>query len=187
MLLCAVGVFIDVAVITVAPVALSIGRRLGIPTPQLLLVMIGGGKSGNIISPNPNTIIAAENFGADLPSVMFANIIPAIIGLLFTVFVIARFFPVKPRKVHTDEEEMGHDDGLPSLWSSLVAPVVTIFLLALRPLCGIPFGSSSGRWIVRIDMYAAMEKCIAEYRIRFTENVGDSRVVDRYRDYCRCD
>ena len=37
MLLCAVGVFIDVAVITVAPVALSIGRRLGIPTPQLLL------------------------------------------------------------------------------------------------------------------------------------------------------
>ena len=36
-------------------------------------------------------------------------------------------------------------------------------------------------------MYAAMEKCIAEYRIRFTENVGDSRVVDRYRDYCRCD
>ena len=137
MLLCAVGVFIDVAVITVAPVALSIGRRLGIPTPQLLLVMIGGGKSGNIISPNPNTIIAAENFGADLPSVMFANIIPAIIGLLFTVFVIARFFPVKPCKVHTDEEEMGNDDGLPSLWSSLVAPVVTILLLALRPLCGI--------------------------------------------------
>lgn len=137
MLLCAVGVFIDVAVITVAPVALSIGRRLGIPTPQLLLVMIGGGKSGNIISPNPNTIIAAENFGADLPSVMFANIIPAIIGLLFTVFVIARFFPVKPCKVHTDEEEMGNDDVLPSLWSSLVAPVVTIFLLALRPLCGI--------------------------------------------------
>lgn len=45
MLLCAVGVFIDVAVITVAPVALSIGRRLGIPTPQLLLVMIGGGLS----------------------------------------------------------------------------------------------------------------------------------------------
>ena len=171
MLLCAVGVFIDVAVITVAPVALSIGRRLGIPTPQLLLVMIGGGKSGNIISPNPNTIIAAENFGADLPSVMFANIIPAIIGLLFTVFVIARFFPVKPCKVHTDEEEMGNDDGF------------TTFVWYHRR----PFGSSSGRWIVRIDMYAAMEKCIAEYRIRFTENVGDSRVVDRYRDYCRRD
>lgn len=137
MLLCAVGVFIDVAVITVAPVALSIGRRLGVPTPQLLLVMIGGGKCGNIISPNPNTIIAAENFGADLSSVMFANVVPALIGLLFTVFVIARFFPVPERLLHSDRETMVDDRTLPPLWSSLVAPVVTILLLALRPLCGI--------------------------------------------------
>lgn len=137
MLLCAVGVFIDVAVITVAPVALSIGRRLGVPTPQLLLVMIGGGKCGNIISPNPNTIIAAENFGADLSSVMFANVVPALIGLLFTVFVIARFFPVPERQLHSDRETVADDRKLPSLWSSLVAPVVTILLLALRPLCGI--------------------------------------------------
>lgn len=137
MLLCAVGVFIDVAVITVAPVALSIGRRLGVPTPQLLLVMIGGGKCGNIISPNPNTIIAAENFGADLSSVMFANVVPALIGLLFTVFVIARFFPVPERRVHSDSETVADDQTLPPLWSSLVAPVVTILLLALRPLCGI--------------------------------------------------
>lgn len=137
MLLCAVGVFIDVAVITVAPVALSIGRRLGVPTPQLLLVMIGGGKCGNIISPNPNTIIAAENFGADLSSVMFANVVPALIGLLFTVFVIARFFPVPERQLHSDRETVVDDRTLPPLWSSLVAPVVTILLLALRPLCGI--------------------------------------------------
>ena len=137
MLLCAVGVFIDVAVITVAPVALLIGRRLGVPTPQLLLVMIGGGKCGNIISPNPNTIIAAENFGADLSSVMFANVVPALIGLLFTVFVMARFFPVPERKLHSDGETVVDDRTLPPLWSSLVAPVVTILLLALRPLCGI--------------------------------------------------
>ena len=38
MLLCAVGVFIDVAVITVAPVALSIGKRLGL-SPSVLLVI----------------------------------------------------------------------------------------------------------------------------------------------------
>ena len=36
-------------------------------------------------------------------------------------------------------------------------------------------------------MFAAMVNCIAEYRIRCTEYVGDSRVVDRYRDYCRRD
>ena len=36
-------------------------------------MMIGGGKCGNIISPNPNTIIAVENFHADLYSVMYAT------------------------------------------------------------------------------------------------------------------
>ena len=49
------------------------GGRLGIPKPRLLLAMIGGGKCGNIISPNPNTIIASENFGAPLSSVMAAT------------------------------------------------------------------------------------------------------------------
>ena len=87
MLLTAIGVFIDVAVITVAPSALSIGRKLAVPRGSLLLMMIGGGKCGNIISPNPNTIIAAENFHADLYSVMYANLIPALVGLLFTVYV----------------------------------------------------------------------------------------------------
>ncbi|UJH90140.1 hypothetical protein LZ575_14640 [Antarcticibacterium sp. 1MA-6-2] len=89
--LTAIGVFIDVAVITVAPIALNIGKKLSIPKAILLLVMIGGGKCGNIISPNPNTIIAAENFEADLFSVMYANILPALLGLLFTVYVVARF------------------------------------------------------------------------------------------------
>ena len=64
MLLCATGVFIDVAVITIAPIAIMIGCRVGAPLPNLMIAMIGGGKCGNIISPNPNTIIAAENFGA---------------------------------------------------------------------------------------------------------------------------
>ena len=41
MLLCTVGVFIDVAVITVAPVALSIGKRLNLSPSVLLIAMIG--------------------------------------------------------------------------------------------------------------------------------------------------
>ena len=60
MLLTGVGVFVDVAVITVAPIALMLGTRLRIPKMKLLLAMIGGGKCGNIISPNPNTIIGGE-------------------------------------------------------------------------------------------------------------------------------
>ena len=85
MLLTAVGVFIDVAVITVAPIAIIISERLGIGKFGILLAMIGGGKCGNIISPNPNTIIAAENFGAPLSSVMLANVVAAGVGLIVTV------------------------------------------------------------------------------------------------------
>lgn len=133
MLLCAVGVFIDVAVITVAPIALSIGRRLGISPSVLLIAMVGGGKCGNIISPNPNTIIAAENFGADLSSVMFCNVLPAVVGLLFTVFVVVRLIPDKLVKGRVTEE-VAEEKELPSLFGSLVAPVVTIILLSLRPL-----------------------------------------------------
>ena len=136
MLLTAIGVFIDVAVITVAPIALNIGKKLNIHKAILLLVMIGGGKCGNIISPNPNTIIAAENFNADLFSVMYANFLPAIIGLVFTVYVVARLMPVKGELVK--EEDIDREqENLPSFWSSMVAPIVTILLLAFRPALGI--------------------------------------------------
>ena len=59
MLLTAIGVFIDVAVITIAPIALIAGSQLRLSRAKLLIAMIGGGKCGNIISPNPNSIIAA--------------------------------------------------------------------------------------------------------------------------------
>lgn len=136
MLLTAIGVFIDVAVITVAPIALSIGRKLSLPKAILLLVMIGGGKCGNIISPNPNTIIVAENFGADLSSVMYVNLIPALVGLLFTVYVVTYFLPKKGELV-SDEDFVEEQTDLPSFSSSMVAPIVTIVLLFLRPLFGI--------------------------------------------------
>ena len=139
MLLCAVGVFVDVAVITVAPVALSIGKRLNLSPSVLLIAMIGGGKCGNIISPNPNTIIAAGNFNADLSAVMFANVLPAVMGLFFTVFVIVRLMPHGRMKMIVTEkpEQKEEGDNLPSLKASLIAPVVTIVLLALRPVAGI--------------------------------------------------
>ena len=93
MILCAVGVFVDVAVITVAPVALALASRLGLSRGKVLLALIGGGKCGNIMSPNPNTIIAAENYGAPLSSVMAAGIVPALIGLLVTVYIIVPLLP----------------------------------------------------------------------------------------------
>lgn len=139
MLLTAVGVFVDVAVITVAPVAIMIGRKLGASRFKILLAMIGGGKCGNIISPNPNTIIAAENMEAPLSSVMFAGLVPAIIGLLVTVYVIIPLMPNSDLYTPTSDKE---EDGsgtkrLPSFWASVAGPLVAIALLALRPLAGV--------------------------------------------------
>ena len=134
LLLTAMGVFIDVAVITIAPIAIIMGNRLHLPKFKLLLAMIGGGKCGNILSPNPNTIIAAENFDAPLSFVMAAGILPAIIGLLVTVFVIIPLMP-KGEVMQGDALE-DSEDNLPSLWRSLLGPIVTIVLLALRPIVG---------------------------------------------------
>ena len=135
LLLTAMGVFIDVAVITIAPIAIIMGNRLKLSKFKLLLAMIGGGKCGNILSPNPNTIIAAENFDAPLSSVMAAGVLPAIIGLLVTVFVIIPLMPKGELMDGNLQEEK--DEQLPALWRSLMGPIVTILLLALRPIADI--------------------------------------------------
>ena len=137
MILTGMGVFIDVAVITIAPIAIIMGCRLRLSKFKLLLAMIGGGKCGNILSPNPNTIIAAENFDAPLSSVMAAGIVPAIIGLIFTVFVIVPLIPKGDLMVSDEATERGNQEALPALWRSLLGPIVTIILLALRPIAGI--------------------------------------------------
>lgn len=135
MLLTGVGVFIDVAVITVAPIALMLGRRLSVSKIKLLFAMIGGGKCGNIMSPNPNTIIAAENYDVALPSVMGAGVIPALIGLVITVYVILPLIPAPKGAVMEYDDESSSDEGnLPSFAASIAGPLATIILLALRPL-----------------------------------------------------
>ena len=137
MILTGMGVFIDVAVITIAPIAIIMGCRLRLSKFKLLLAMIGGGKCGNILSPNPNTIIAAENFDAPLSSVMAAGIVPAIIGLIITVFVIVPLIPKGDLMVGDEATERDNEKALPALWRSLLGPIVTIILLALRPIAGI--------------------------------------------------
>ena len=135
MLLTGVGVFIDVAVITVAPIALMLARKLSLSRASLLLAMVGGGKCGNIMSPNPNTIIAAENYDAPLSSVMASGVIPALIGLVVTVYLIVPLMPKRNESAEFVEEV--EDGNLPPFWASILGPVVAVVLLALRPLFGI--------------------------------------------------
>ena len=87
MIICAVGVFVDISVITVAPIAIAIGKKANLSKAGILLAMIGGGKAGNIISPNPNTIAASEAFGIDLTALMMKNIVPALFALIVTILL----------------------------------------------------------------------------------------------------
>ncbi|MCY8921126.1 GntP family permease [Bacillus atrophaeus] len=135
MILTTVGVFIDVAVITVSPIALAIAKRAQLSKTAILLAMIGGGKAGNIMSPNPNAIAASDAFGVPLTSMMAAGIIPAIFGLAVTYFLAKRLVN-KGSSVGNEDTEMA-DQKIPLFITALIAPLVTIILLALRPLCNI--------------------------------------------------
>lgn len=131
-LLTAIGVFVDVAVITVAPIALAIASRANLSKTAILLAMIGGGKAGNIMSPNPNAIAAADAFHIPLTSLMAAGVVPAIFGLAVT-YIIARKLAQKGTLIY-DVQERKSSGQTPSFFAAIIAPLVAIVLLALRPL-----------------------------------------------------
>lgn len=138
MLLTTVGVFIDIAVITVAPIALVIAKDTGISKSAILLAMIGGGKAGNIMSPNPNTIAVSEAFQTSLTSVMLAGVIPGIVALFVTYFLAKRL-----TKKGSFVEAVEVDDSantskeLPPFIKAIAGPITAVILLSLRPLAGI--------------------------------------------------
>ncbi|MBT9672564.1 GntP family permease [Secundilactobacillus kimchicus] len=138
MVITAVGVFIPVAVLIVAPIALEAGQRMHISKLALLVALSGGGKAGNIISPNPNTIAAAKGFGVELSQLMIADFIPALFGLAVAV-ILATLLKNKGSKVMDEDlanlaAEKAEVNELPSLGSSLVTPLVAIVLLLLNPI-----------------------------------------------------
>jgi len=137
MIICAVGVFIDISVITVAPIALAIGKRAKLNKQSLLLAMIGGGKAGNIISPNPNTIAASEAFGVDLTSLMFKNLVPAVFALAMAILLSTALSKKKNGLEVAQGDIETSDNALPGFLQAIVGPLVVIVLLALRPIAGI--------------------------------------------------
>lgn len=137
MLLTAVGVFIDVAVITVSPIALAIAHRADISKMAILLAMIGGGKAGNVMSPNPNTIAAADAFHVPLTDLMMAGIVPGLFGLVLAYFL-AKRLQHRGSKVASNELIAGEKEkALPAFGAAIAAPLVAICLLVLRPIAGI--------------------------------------------------
>ncbi|WP_291259853.1 GntP family permease [Fusobacterium sp.] len=136
MILTMVGVFIDVSVITVAPIAMAIAKKTGISRTGALLAMVGGGKAGNIMSPNPNAIAAAEAFKVPLTSVMMAGLIPAIFGVVASI-VVAKL--ISKRGSQISEGDLGDrkEESGPNFFAAILGPIVAIAILALRPLAGI--------------------------------------------------
>lgn len=136
MIITAVGVFIPVAVLIVAPIALSVGNKMGYSKVALLVALSGGGKAGNIISPNPNTIAAAGGFDLDVNQVMIGGLVPAIFGVVVTV-IIASIIKYKGSKVTDDEAaelEKASATNLPALSKALVTPIIAIVLLMISPI-----------------------------------------------------
>lgn len=134
MVLTGVGIFIPVAVLIVAPIALEVGQKMHYSKLSLLVALSGGGKAGNIISPNPNTIAAAKGFNVDLSQVMIADFVPAIVGLIVTVLLASllknkgEFTPI------IEKFETKKQADLPSLKTAVVTPLVAVILLLITPV-----------------------------------------------------
>lgn len=166
LILTSVGVFIDVAIITVAPIALAIGRRTNLTKTAILIAMSGGGKAGNLISPNPNAIAASDSFKVPLISVMAAGIVPGFAGLVVTCLI--------AKKLSNKGTSIGLDEGTldcemkPAFLPAVSGPLIAIILLSLRPLfyididpfVALPVGGVAGALcmgkIKSINRYAAI-------------------------------
>ena len=134
MVLTGVGIFIPVAVLIVAPIALEVGQKMHYSKLSLLVALSGGGKAGNIISPNPNTIAAAKGFNVDLSQVMIADFVPAVVGLIVTV-VLASLIKNRGEFVpETEKFETKDQKDLPSLKAAIVTPLVAVVLLLITPV-----------------------------------------------------
>lgn len=98
--------------------------------------MIGGGKAGNIISPNPNTIAVEKGFNVDLAQVMMRGFIPAVAGLLVT-YLVATFLNKRGeaiKETNISEVAATTTKEKPSFGKAMVAPIVAIILLGISPI-----------------------------------------------------
>ena len=127
--LTAVGVFGDVACITVAPIALQMAKRAGYHKMGVLMAQLGAVRAGNVMSPNPNDIAAAEGFGVPLTSIIAVGIIPAVVALIVTSLLA---YHLRMRGTEIADSDVNTVDS-----KDLAGPFVTIAILVLRPIAGI--------------------------------------------------
>ena len=133
----AVGVFITIGVIILAPIALEVGKRSGLSKSSVILALSGGGKAGNLISPNANTVVVSEIFGLELNEVMMSGIVPAIIGFLVTI-LLSNKIKHKGSEINDEDVEFQNKPTI-TFRKAIVAPVTMIVLLVGSPIVNIFF------------------------------------------------
>ena len=135
MIVVGVGVFIPVALLVVSPIALSVAYKANISKFTAILAISGGGKAGNMISPNPNALAAAESFDMSLSSVMLNGFLPALAALAATM-VICNLLKQKHFKVADSDisDSDGNSADLPPFKRAIVAPALSVGLLMLNPI-----------------------------------------------------
>ena len=136
-LLCVAGVFVDIALIAVAPIALAVGRKANLNKESVVLAMLGGGKAGNLISPNPSTIATAGAFNVELTSLMAKSLVPALAAFLMTILLARLLARRKNGQVIRLIDVEDPSGSLPSFAAAVAGPLVAVFLLLSRPLFGI--------------------------------------------------
>ncbi|MSS78442.1 GntP family permease [Anaerococcus sp. WCA-380-WT-2B] len=137
-ILTAIGVFADVACLTVAPIAMVIAQKTKYSKSVIMMAMCGGTHAGNVMSPNPQAIALSDYFQIPLTTVMLGGIIPAIFGFITTIFITKLVHKIgMGSEVCLAEESSIEERCKPNLFSSITGPIVSIILLALRPLIGL--------------------------------------------------
>ena len=183
MIITGVGVFIPVAVLIVAPIALSVGKQAGWSKIALLVALFGGGKAGTVISPNPNTIAAANGFHESLSNVMVGAFIPALFGLAMAVFL-AHIIRKKGVMVQASDLEDATERELMPIGRALIAPVLAIVLLMINPIgnmLGIPALAAMNIDAMYILPFASVLGAILmghASKIAFYASSGMKRVMD---------
>lgn len=137
-ILTAIGVFADVACLTVAPIAMLIAQKTNCSKSVIMMAMCGGTHAGNVMSPNPQAIALSDYFQVPLTTVMLGGIIPAVFGFIATILLTKLVHKLGiGSEVVIVEEEGAVELGRPSLFAAITGPIVAILLLALRPIAGI--------------------------------------------------
>ena len=102
----------------------------------VLMAQLGAVRAGNVMSPNPNDIAAAEGFGVPLTSIIAVGIIPAVVALIVTS-LLAYHLRMRGTEIADSDVNTIDSKDLPPLWAALAGPFVTIAILVLRPIAGI--------------------------------------------------